>query len=135
MTEGDYRDTLRFIRRRIRELGYSGLDERIMSDIRGSESPFGDLIFYLKQLKKEISLGSDIHLANVLRRIGRYVQTESGQEIEGIRITVSSEDQERYGIDAEIEVTPTPEFGEIAQELQILINELNEDHRSKSNEH
>jgi hypothetical protein len=116
----------------LREAGLSGVDERIMSDIHGSEGPFWDLTYYLKHLAEEITLGSDVQLGNVLRRVRSHVRTELGQAVEGVRVTVSGEDRERYGVE-QIDFAPNPELGEIAQELRALIHELDEDHRGDSN--
>jgi hypothetical protein len=79
MTNEDYRDILETTRRMLRELGLSGVDERIMSDIHGSEGPFWDLIYYMKHLTEEISLGSDAQLSGVLRRVRQHARTESGE--------------------------------------------------------
>jgi hypothetical protein len=132
MTNEDYREILQSTRRMLREAGLSGIDERIMSDIRGSEGPFWDLTYYLKHLTEEVTLGSDVQLGNVLRRVRRHVRTESGEAVEGIRLTVSGEDQERYSVE-QIDFAPNPELGEIARELRALIDELYEDHREDSN--
>ncbi len=132
MTNEDYKEILQSTRRMLRKAGLGGIDERIMSDIHGSEGAFWDLIYYLKHLTEEVSLGSDVQLGNVLRRVRRHVRTESGDVIEGVRVTVSSEDRERYDVD-HIDFAPSPELGDIAQELRALIDELNEDHRRDSN--
>ena len=45
---------------------------------------------------------------------------------------ISEEDRERYDTD-QIDFTPNPELGELAQELLAVIEELHDDHRSDSN--
>ena len=77
-------------------------------------------------------MGSDVQLGNVLRRIRSHVQTESGDTIEGIRITLSSEDRERYHME-HIDLAPNPELGKIAGELHALIDELYKDHQTEGN--
>jgi len=128
MTDKDYREILEFARQTLKQAGFGGIDERIMSDMRGPEGPFWDLVYYLKRLTEELALGSDVQQGNVLRRIRRHVETESGQPVEGVRVVMSDEDRKRYDLEY-IEFVPNPQFGEIAQELRALINELREDHQ------
>jgi len=132
MNDEEYRDILQFTRRALNKAGLSAIDERIMSDIRGSEGAFWDLTYYLKHLTEEVALGSDIHLSNVLRRVRRYVETDTGARIEGVRIVISEEDRERYRAE-HIDLAPNPELGRLAQELRTLIEELYEDYRRDSN--
>lgn len=133
MNNEDYRDILQFTRRVLNQAGFATIDERIMSDIHGSEGAFWDLTYYLKHLTDEVTLGSDIHLSNMLRRVRQHVRTESGEPIEGFRVVISEEDRERYNAD-QIDFAPNPELGELAQELRSLIEELYEDHRRDSNQ-
>jgi len=133
MTNEDYREILQSTRQMLRQAGLGGVDERIMSDMRGSEGAFWDLMYYLKHLTEEVTLGSDVQLGNVLRRVRRHVRTESGEAVEGVRVTVSGEDRQRYDVE-HIDFTPNPELGEIAQEFRALIDELNEDHQRNSNQ-
>jgi hypothetical protein len=123
MNDHDYRDILQFTRDRVTSVGLSAIDERIMSNMRGSEGALWDLTFYLKHLREEIQLGSDAEYRETLRRVRRYVETESGRRVEGIRIELSPEDAERYGM-RHFEITPNAELGEIATELGLLIESL-----------
>jgi len=132
MTNEDYYEILESTRRMLRKFGLSGVDERIMSDIRGSEGPFWDLIYYLKHLTEEIALGSDAQIAGVLRRVRHNVRTEAGEEILGIRLDLVGEDRERYDMH-HIDFAPDPVLGEIAQELRSLIDDLYDDHDRNSN--
>jgi|GEM_PF-7088429 len=93
MNDKDYRDILEFTRRVLSKAGFAAIDERIMSDMHGSEGAFWDLLYYLKHLTEEVALGSDIHLSTVLRRVRRYVETDSGEQIEGVRVLISEEDR------------------------------------------
>lgn len=127
MTNDDYREIFRYMRGRLIELGFAGIDERIMSNIRASDSAFSDLTYYLKNLTDEIALGSDAQLGDVLRRARRYVQTESGEAIEGVRVTAEGQDRERFGVER-VDFVPNPELGTIADDLRALINDLIEDH-------
>ena len=132
MKDEDYRDVLLFTRKLLNKAGLAAIDERIMSDIHGSEGAFWDLLYYLKHLTEEVALGSDIHLSNVLRRVRRYVETDSGEQIEGVRVLISEEDRDRYKVE-KIDFAPNPELGQLAQELRALIEELLQDHRRDSN--
>jgi hypothetical protein len=123
MNDNDYRELLRFTRAQVLNLGLGAIDERIMSRMRGSEGALPDLMFYLKHLREEIQLGSDIEYRETLRRVRRHVQTESGRPVEGIRIDLSPEDAERYGMD-HLEIRPSAELGEIAQQLDSLVESL-----------
>src|SRR4030095_11860813 len=98
MTNEDYRTLLRETRTHIAEVGLRVLDERITSNMRGSEGPFWDLLYYLKHLREEIQLGSDTHYRETLRRFRQHVATDSGAPVAGIRIELSPEEAERYGV-------------------------------------
>ena len=132
MTNQEYQDLLQSTRQMLRAAGLGAVDERIMSDIRGSEGAFWDLTYYLKHLTEEVALGSDLQLGNVLRRVRRHVHTQSGESIEGVRVAVSEQDRGRYNVD-HIDLAPNPELGQVADDLRTLINELTEDHRSNRN--
>src|SRR5207249_4842956 len=123
MNDHDYRELLRFTRDQVARLGLGATDERIMSNMRGSEGALWDLTFYLKHLREEIQLGSDTEYRETLRRVRRHVQTQSGRPVEGIRIELSPEDAERYGM-RYFEITPNAQLGEIAAELASLIESL-----------
>lgn len=131
MTNEDYRDLLRATRGQVSELGLSALDERITSNMRGSDGPFWDLLFYLKHLREEIQLGSDVQYRETLRRVRRYVETEAGVPVEGIRIEFSSEEAERYNM-RELVITPSRELSGIGEELGALIEALRSDHDRNS---
>jgi len=128
MTNADYLEVLQYIRQRLRELGFSGIDERIMSNLKGSDGPFWDLTYYLKHLAEEVALGSEGQLGNLLRRVRQNVQTESGDEIKGVRVMLSDEDRERYGEDV-LNFTPDPNLDVMADELRSLIHDLGQNHR------
>jgi hypothetical protein len=131
MKNEDYMELLRVTRMQVSQLGLSALDERIMSNMRGSDGPFWDLLFYLNRLREEIQLGSDVQYRETLRRVRLYVQTDSGSPVEGIRIEFSPEDAERYGM-RELVITPSLELGRIGEELGTLIEELRSDHNRNS---
>jgi len=99
--------------------------------MRGSDGPFWDLLFYLKHLREEIQLGSDVQYRETLRRVRRYVETESGVPVEGIRIEFSSEEAERYNM-RELVITPSRELSGIGEELGALIEALRSDHDRNS---
>ncbi len=126
MNDDDYRELLRFTRAQVRNIGLGAIDERIMSNMRGSDGALWDLTFYLKHLREEVQLGSDAEYRDTLRRVRRHVETESGRPIEGIRIELSPEDAERYGMRS-FEITPNAELGAIAAEIGELIESLIEE--------
>jgi hypothetical protein len=123
LNDQDYRELLRFVRAEIQRLNLGAIDERIMSNMRGSEGALWDLTFYLKHLREEIQLGSDTEYSETLRRIRRHVQTQTGRPVEGIRIDLSTEDAERYGMRS-FEIRPNAELGEIADQLGLLMESL-----------
>jgi len=127
VTDDDYRAILRQARSQALELGLSGLDERITSAMRGSDGPFYDLLFYLKHLREEVQLGSDTEYRETLRRVRRYVRTESGEPVAGVRIEFTPTDADRYGME-NLDLAPSREFGAIAEELEQLIEALREQH-------
>lgn len=104
-----------------------------MSDIRGSDGALWDLTYYLKHLTEEVSLGSDIQLGDVMRRVRHRVRTESGEPAQGIRVAFSEEDAARYEVD-HIDFAPNPELGRIAADLRELIGEIHDDHRRTKNQ-
>jgi hypothetical protein len=119
------------MRTQVGELGLSALDERITSNMRGSDGPFWDLLFYLKHLREEIQLGSDAQYRETLRRVRQHVQTESGVPVEGIRVEFSPEEVERYGV-RELVLAPSRELGGIADEFGALIEALRNDYERNS---
>lgn len=127
MTNDDYRELLQATRRQAAERGLHALDERILSNMRGSDGPFWDLIFYLTHLQEEIRLGSDTHYRETLRRIRQHARTELGEPVAGIRIEFSEEESARYGV-RYLDFAPSGELSEIAEELRVLIRELREDY-------
>ena len=102
-----------------------------MANMRGSEGALWDLTFYLKHLREEIQLGSDVEYRETLRRVRRHVETQSGRPIEGIRIELAPEDAERYGMRS-FEISPNAELSEIAAELGSLIESLIADEHDDS---
>lgn len=131
MNNQDYRELLQATRDQVEGLGLSALDERITSNMRGSDGPFWELLFYLKHLREEVQLGSDVQYRETLRRVRLFVQTESGVPIEGIRIEFSPEEAERYRM-REMVISPSRELGEIGEELGALIEALRNDHDRNS---
>jgi hypothetical protein len=130
MNNEDYREILAFIRELLRQNDLGAIDERILSDLKGQEGAFFDLRRYLDLLRGEVSLGSDTTLSGVLRRFRRHVRTDSGEEIAGIRMTLTEGDRER--LDREfVDFEPDAAFTELASELKEVIALLDEDHRSE----
>lgn len=126
MNNEDYRAILLDMRSQATELGLRAIDERIVSNMRGSDGPFWDLLYYLKHLREEVQLGSDVQYRETLRRIREHVTTELGLPVEGIRIDFSPEDSERYRMH-HLDLTPSHELGGIAEEIGVLIETLNSD--------
>jgi hypothetical protein len=126
MNNEDYRAILQDMRRQTADLGLRAIDERIVSNMRGSDGPFWDLLYYLKHLREEVQLGSDVQYRETLRRIRQHVATESGAPVEGIRIDFSPEDADRYGMN-HLDFAPSRELGSIAEEVGSLIEALNND--------
>ena len=129
MTDDDYIDLLRSTRAEVLGLGLSELDNRITSDMGASDGPYWDLVFYLKHLRDEMQLGSDSQYREIIGRLRRFVRTESGEPIAGIRIEFSRKEAQRYGM-SQFELVGNAEFGRLANEIGVLIKELDEDYRS-----
>lgn len=132
MNNEDYNELFRFMRTQVVERGFGALDERIISNMRDSNGAFWDLLYYLKHLREEIHLGSDAQYRETLRRMRKYVRTESLNPMVGIKIQLSLEDSERYGVH-ELEIAPSRELSQISEEIGTLIEALNadRDHGSK----
>ena len=126
MNDQDYREILRMIRHRLKDFGLGNIDERIISNMRGSEGAFWDLERYLKNLQEEMRLGSDLQYREIMQRVGAYVLTESKEPLRGIRIELSREERERYQMPY-VDIAPNREMSRIAEELGVLLNELRND--------
>jgi hypothetical protein len=131
MNNDDYRAILQETRRKAADFGLRAIDERIISNMRGSDGPFWDLLYYLKHLREEVQLGSDVQYRETLQRIRQHVVTESGAPVEGIRINFSPEDADRYGM-THLDLAPSRELGSIAEEIDSLIEALNNDRQRNS---
>jgi hypothetical protein len=80
-TERDHEEILAALRISLREAGFGALDERIAKYAGEAQGAFGRLAYYMKLLAEEVSLGSDEHVAGILRRL-RFVETESGAPVQ-----------------------------------------------------
>jgi len=123
LRDENYRDLLQSMRRAVRSAGLDSLDERILSEVRGSEGPFDDLTLYLKLLIAEMSLGSDAQLRAVLRRVRQVAETESGRAIDGFRVQLSPEESRLYNTDS-FDFAPAAGIQEILSELHGVLEEL-----------
>jgi hypothetical protein len=130
MTDSDYKDIFHTIRHRLRELGFGMIDESIISNMRGSDGAFWDLNHYLKELREQVRLGSDHKYRETMLRTNRYVETESGRPIEGIRVSLSEEERQRYDM-PQLDILPSPEMDQIAQDLDKLMKELVLDYQQR----
>ena len=126
LSDNEYLEILQSLRQTMREAGLGSVDERILSDLRGSEGPFYDLTIYLKLLISEFSLGSDEQLRNVLRRVRRSVKTESGDPVQGFRVQLSPEESRRYETEF-VDFAPPPQLEQIIAELRSILEELRSD--------
>jgi len=75
LSDEQYQELLQSLRRFLRREELGALDERIVSQIRGSEGAYYDLVTYLRLLISEMSLGADDQLRSVLRRVRESAQT------------------------------------------------------------
>jgi hypothetical protein len=130
MQNEDYREILAYIRELLRKNGLGAIDERLVSELKGQEGAFFDLRRYLDLFRGEISLGTDATLSGILRRFRRHVRTQSGEEIAGIRMTLTEGDGERLNRQF-IDFEPDASFTELAKELQEIIALLDEDYRNE----
>jgi len=130
LSEEEYRDLLQDLRRLIRREELGAVDERIASQIQGSEGPYFDLVSYLRLLISEMSLGSDDQLRSVLRRVRESAETESGSPIGGFRIQLTPEESRIYNTDS-FDLAPAPNAQEAASELRAVLEELEIDRRNR----
>ncbi|NJD78344.1 MAG: hypothetical protein FIB08_14835 [Candidatus Methanoperedens sp.] len=132
LKDDDYREILKDMRNSLRHAGLGGIDERIISELHGSQGPFYDLVYYLKLLIDEIALGGDEQIKNVLRRVRSSVETDSGHLIDGIEIQLSPEESDRYRTN-KLVFGPDPALQEIVTDLRSVIEEIKEDHYNEAN--
>lgn len=115
LSDEQYRDLLQSLRRSLRREELGAVDERIVSQIRGSEGAYYDLVTYLRLLISERSLGADDQLRSVLRRVRESAETESGRPIAGFRIQLTPEESRLYNTDS-FDFAPAPDVQESASE-------------------
>ncbi len=127
----EYVEILQYLRRLLRDGGLGSVDERLALNLQASDGPYYDLVFYVKHLIEEISLGSDRQLTAVLRRFRNVVETDSGRPVEGIRVSLTSDEARRYGTET-IEFSPDSKLQEIVDELSQLLDELHRDRNRRS---
>ena len=132
LNKDDYRDILTGMRKALRQAGFGGIDERILTELQGSEGPYYDLIYYLKHLIDEVALGADEQLRNVLRRVRQTVETESGASVEGIEVHLTQEEAERYHT-KNIVFGPDPELQEVVALLRSIIEDIQADRNNDNN--
>jgi hypothetical protein len=130
MTDEEYRDILQSTREWLKQVGFGGIDERLMLSFRESRGPFHDLIRYLEALAEEIALGSDVQLANVLRRLRQHVQTESGGAVEGIRVLMSDNERRLYQ-ESQIDFALDPSLSEVVRDIREVITDLEVERRNR----
>ena len=131
LSDGQYQDLLQSLRRSLRREELGAVDERIVSQIRGSEGAYYDLVTYLRLLISEMSLGADDQLRSVLRRVRESAETESGQPIGGFRIQLTPEESRLYNTDS-FDFAPAPHVQESASELRAVLEELEADWRNRN---
>jgi len=132
LSDSDHTDILETLRKTMREGGLGATDERIMSEMRGTETPFGDLALYLKLLISDLSLGSDAQVRSVLRRLREASETETGTPIQGFRVELSPEESRRYRTEF-VDFSPPPELNAIIEDLRTILEELYGDREGRTN--
>ena len=119
LNDDDYRTILKYTRGVLRDKGFGGMDERILSDISDNQDVFHKLLYYLKMLNGEIALGADKQLGKVLRRVNRVVKTKSGKQVRGIEIQLTPEEYKTYETERLI-LEPDEESQSICDELHSI---------------
>ncbi len=126
LNDTDYAEILSFLRRLLQQNGLGSMDDRLTRSIRGSEGAYYDLVFFLKRLIEEINLGTDRQLGSVLSRFRDVVETESDQSIQGIRVSLTEEEQRVFQTET-IDFAPDPQSQEVVTDLLRLLDELHTD--------
>ena len=129
MNDDDYREIFAYIRELLKEHRLADLDERILGDLNGRQGAFSDLRGYLKLLRGEISLGSNTRFSSTLRRFKRYVRTEDGSEIAGLRLKFTDGDQDRVNQEF-VDLVPDIAFTKLAAELDEIMKILDDDYKN-----
>ena len=86
MTDTDYREILRSTRQALDRFGLSKIDERLMSFEKPQKRALEDLIQYRRHLVHEIRESGSNPVDRILERINKYVRTESGAPVQGLRV-------------------------------------------------
>ena len=128
MTDDDYREILRSTRQALDRNGLSRIDEHIRSFDRPKEDAFEDLIQYLRQLIDEIRSARSQPIDSIMERINKYVRTESGFPVQGIRVE-TEEGEYAYYEPSRSDLRDRRQLWDLASSLEVLIEELEREHR------
>ncbi len=129
MEEPEFEEILSYVQRRMNELGFAGLNARIVDDVRSNRdavTPSAQLLDYLGRLRVETTLGSDAAVRQVIRAFQAVAQTESGAQIDGVSVVVSDADQQIFGLGPVVDLGNRANLEEVITELGGLINGLAE---------
>ena len=124
MNEQDFSEILRYLQDRMRELGLSSLNDRIVSDIRIDPGrPSTQLFRYLDALESEMRLGTEETARLIVDRMRETVETESGDHPEGLTLLLSDADRELYGANR-VDLAAAPDLRSVLDEITTLRREL-----------
>ena len=123
LRDQDYRELLEHLRRQVRRMGLSSLDDQLFGmDRPDIPDPLQDLRFYLKRLAEYVSLRSRETYSRTLSRLQDNVQTETGEPIAGIDLQMVGPDVERFGTRIlTLEGSPR-ELDEVTSELHAILD-------------
>ena len=127
MTDDDYREILKLIRQALDRDGLSRIDEHIRSFDRPKEGAFEDLIQYLRRLTDEIRSSRSQPIDSILERFNKYVRTESGAPVQGIRVE-TGEGEYAYYEPSRSDLRDRRMLWNLASTIEALIEELEEEH-------
>jgi hypothetical protein len=117
---------LQFVRERIRSRGFGDLDDRIMEARPREPTSIGvPVLEYLEAVRREMILGSDSVLRDVMARFYEHVLAEDGEPPSGIELELTVADRQAYGAERLL-LVGSEAVDDLVRELDVVIGDLRE---------
>lgn len=95
-SNNDWGEILGHMRRRVREVGFADLDERLTLDFQASNDARADFARYLSSLLAGLNERSLSGYTKALRTLQDVLEVEDGQHVEGIEVLLSDSDSRLF---------------------------------------
>lgn len=125
MNRDECLDLLRYVQRQLADVDRPSF-ELLSQSFEHSEDPRRALVSYLDTLIKVEAERSSGSYGWVLDYLNRYVRTEDGGPVRSIRVVLSSQEYELYGVEV-LDLAELPNRSEFIAELRDLRAKILED--------